>query len=538
MGRHGLAAVAAILAAGLLAAPAVVSGQEGGEPAAGRAFDSPASVYVVRATQCVLFDTRPSQGGSGAIGAGATKTFVLTGDLTAQGGEAGCVVDPGADGYHLNLVAIGPAGRGNLKAWPASAPEPNGGIVNYAATSTMNNSNAFHVANDPGGVKVKANGASVQVRGVLYGTLVDGGDIYADEASVAALEQQVADLEARVEALELPFSGTGCLVVDPGGIDDGSFGEVAWQGAQRAADEIAGVTVSFLESPSAAYFRPNIDAFVNGDCGVIITVGFLLADVTADAAKDNPSQDFAIVDVAVGDFPPWCIAEPLADGTCGGNFVANVRGSSFQTDESSFLAGYLSAGMSATGAVGTFGGLPIPAVTIFMDGYVWGVEHYNGVKTASVQALGWDPDTQTGLFTNEFGDPDLGWAFAEDLVSQGADVVFPVAGPTGLGAAEYCQDTGSCVMVGVDTDQFLGWPQFGDVWLTSVVKGLDLFVYDTIENEALDGSPGGEYVGTLANGGTDIAPYHDFEGVVPEALKDEVDQLRQDIIDGVVVPGP
>jgi basic membrane protein A len=73
--------------------------------------------------------------------------------------------------------------------------------------------------------------------------------------------------------------------------------------------------------------------------------------------------------------------------------------------------------------------------------------------------------------------------------------------------------------------------------LTSVVKGIDVFVFETIENVITTGSPGDQYVGGLANGGTDIAPYHDFEEVVPQQLKDEVDQLRQDIIDGTVVPG-
>ena len=335
-----------------------------------------------------------------------------------------------------------------------------------------------------------------------------------------------------------PFGGTACLVTAVGGIADGGFNQTAWQGALDAAAEF-GISVRFLESASPADYGPNIEAFIEADCGVIITVGFLIADATAAAAKAHPDQHFAIIDFPVANFPgtPWCLEEPLPDGTCGGDLVANVRGSSFRTDESSFLAGYLAAGMSQSGAVGVFGGLNIPSVTIFMDGFVWGVEHYNSVKGTSVDALGWDPDTATGLFTGSFTDIALGVTFAQDLVDQGADLVMPVAGSVGLGSASLCQDSGSCVAIGVDTDQFFAASEFADVWLTSVVKGVDVFVFETIENDILFGTLGPDYVGTLINGGTDLAPYHDFEDDVPQPLKDEVDQLRLDVISGAVVPG-
>jgi basic membrane protein A len=334
------------------------------------------------------------------------------------------------------------------------------------------------------------------------------------------------------------FGGTACLVTGLGGIDDRSFNQTAWQGALDAAAQF-GISVRFLESASAADHAPNIDAFVDADCGVIITIGFLIADATAEAAKAHPDQDFAIIDFPVADFPgtPWCLEELLPDGTCGGDLVSNVRGSTFHTDESSFLAGYLAAGMTRTGAVGTYGGLDIPSVTTFMDGFVWGVDHYNSVKGAGVDALGWDPDTRTGLFTGSFSDIMLGVTFAQDLVDQGADVLMPVAGPVGLGSASFCQDSGRCAVIGVDSDAFFAAPEFGEVWLTSVVKAVDIFVLETIENEILFGTPGPDYVGTLANGGTDLAPYHEFDDDVPQALEDEVDQLRLDIIGGVLVPG-
>lgn len=334
------------------------------------------------------------------------------------------------------------------------------------------------------------------------------------------------------------LDGAACLVTGEGGIDDGGFNENAWQGAVDAATQL-GVAARVLESTSPADYRTNIEAFVEADCGVIVTVGFALAEATGDAARAHPDQDFAIVDSEVADFPgsPWCLSDPLPDGTCGGALVANVRGSSFRTDESSFLAGYLAAGMSQTGGVGTFGALPFPSVTTFMDGFVWGVDHYNSVKGTTVDAIGWDPDTRDGLFTGSFGDISLGRTFAQDLVDRGADIVFPVAGAVGLGSASLCQETGSCIMIGVDVDQFVSAPEFGDVWLTSVEKAVDRFVFTTVESEVLLGEPGPAYVGTLANDGTGLAPYHEFAEAVPQQLQDEIVQLRLDVISGVIVPG-
>ena len=116
---------------------------------------------------------------------------------------------------------------------------------------------------------------------------------------------------------------------------------------------------------------------------------------------------------------------------------------SIATDEAAFLAGYLAAGVSKSGVVGTFGGINIPPVTIFMDGFYHGVQHYNKTKGTSVQVLGWDPATKEGLFTNNFSNLDDGRAFAKNLNDEGADIVMPVAGPVGLGSAALATELGA-----------------------------------------------------------------------------------------------
>ncbi len=304
-----------------------------------------------------------------------------------------------------------------------------------------------------------------------------------------------------------------CQVSDTGGIDDKSFNETAYAGLTQAQDEL-GIDGSFLESQAITDFRPNIDSFINQDCDLIVTVGFLLGDDTAAAAADHPDQQFAIVDVAYD--PP----------------IDNVLALTFATDEAGFLAGYLAAGMTETGKVGTFGGINIPSVTVFMDGYLGGVEYHNEVKGTDVQVLGWDGTE--GLFTGNFESTDDGRAFGENLITEGADVIMPVAGPVGLGTAAAAQAAGDVMIIGVDSDWYDSAPDYRDVELTSVRKNMDAAVYDAIDRELAGEDLGTLYVGTLANGGVGLADFHEFDDDVPQELKDEIDRLRQDIIDGVV----
>lgn len=311
-----------------------------------------------------------------------------------------------------------------------------------------------------------------------------------------------------------------CQVTDVGGIDDKGFNETAWLGAERAADEL-GIEVSFLESQAETDYAPNIGSFIDQGCDVIVTVGFLLGDATATAAAANPDVDFTIVDFAY-------------DPT-----IANVLGQVFATDQAAFLAGYLAAGMSETGVVGTFGGINIPPVTVFMDGFSWGVDHYNDAKGTSVQVLGWDPDSQEGLFTNNFESTDDGRTFAQNLFDEGADIVMPVAGPVGLGSAALADELGTDQLriIGVDADQFETDSERGHVYLTSVLKRMDATVFNAIELSQAGEFEGGLIVGTLANDGVGLAAYHAFESAVPAGLKAEIEALRQGIIDGSITVG-
>lgn len=330
-----------------------------------------------------------------------------------------------------------------------------------------------------------------------------------------------------------PVDFKSCQITDTGGIDDASFNETAWNGMLRAEAEL-GIEVAYLQSQDETDYTPNINSSIETGCDLIVTVGFLLADATGEAAVDNPDQMFAIIDFPVFPDAPWLDAD--------GNQVSNVRGLTYATDQAAFLAGYVAAAVTETGIIGTFGGVNIPPVTVFMDGFVLGAGHYDSVHGTSTTVIGWDPEAQDGLFTNDFEDLDAGRSYAQNLMDEGADIVLPVAGPVGLGSAAAIQDAraqgANVMMIGVDADMFFSAPEYGDILLTSILKNMDNSVFDTIETVMATGGIGDQYLGTLANDGVGLAPFHDFDGVVPDSVKAEIDALIADIIAGTIQTSP
>jgi basic membrane protein A len=328
--------------------------------------------------------------------------------------------------------------------------------------------------------------------------------------------------EAPTEAAEAFTVGQ---VTDLGGIDDKSFNATAYAGIERAIAEL-GVEGKYLESQQQSDYAKNIQQYIDEGTDLIVTVGFLLGVDTAVAAKANPEQKFAIVDYAY----PDCFGDTAVEGqTCGSaTELPNVLGLTFSTDQAAFLAGYAAAASSESGKVATFGGINIPTVSIFMKGFEAGVKYYNQQKGTNVEVLGWDTAANDGSFTGNFESTDDGRAFAESFAQEGADIVMPVAGPVGLGSAAYCKESGACKIVGVDTDWTVSASEYTDVILTSVLKNMDVAVFDSIK-AAQDGTfQGGVYVGTLANDGVGIA---DVAGASSE-LTAELEAIQAQLIDG------
>jgi len=311
-----------------------------------------------------------------------------------------------------------------------------------------------------------------------------------------------------------------CMVSDAGGFDDKSFNQLGREGLEAASEEL-GVEPTLVESAAETDYASNLQSLVDQGCDTIVTVGFLLAPAALESATANPDLEYVSIDDTVDtDFDGETDAE-------------NIKPIIFDTAQAAFLAGYLSAGMSETGAVGTYGGINIPTVSIFMDGFAQGVEYYNEENGTDVQVLGWDREAQDGSFTGGFEANDTARQVAQGLIDQNIDVLLPVGGPIYQSGAAAIRDSGRDIMLlGVDADVYETDPSVGDLLLTSIRKGIDVGVEDAIlaaGNGEFDPEP---FVGTLENEGVGLAPFHDFEDAVPAELSSKLDELEQMIIDG------
>jgi basic membrane protein A len=311
-----------------------------------------------------------------------------------------------------------------------------------------------------------------------------------------------------------------CIVSDAGGFDDKSFNQLSYEGAKRAAEEL-GAEFAEVQSDSESDFQPNLESLVAAGCDTIVSVGFALSAATVESALANPDLQYILVDDA---------ADNDFDGT---KDAENIKPLLYDTAEAAFLAGYLAAGYSQTGKVGTFGGMNFPTVSIFMDGFYQGVQHYNEVKGANVSVIGWDGTD--GQFTGGFEANDAAKNVAAGIIDQGVDVLLPVGGPIYQSAMDAIADSGrEIALIGVDADFYVTDPSTQDIILTSILKQMDVSVYDAIMAAGQGNFDPEAYVGTLENGGVGIAPLHNFEGKVDAELWAEVEALRDAIIAGEV----
>ncbi|MFC8302880.1 BMP family protein [Specibacter sp. NPDC057265] len=310
----------------------------------------------------------------------------------------------------------------------------------------------------------------------------------------------------------------GCIVSDSGGFDDQSFNQSSYEGLEMAVADL-GIQMKEAQSASTSDFAPNLATMASAGCDLTVTVGYLLAEATGEAAKNNPDLHYAIVDDNSIDAP-------------------NVKPIVYDTAQAAFMAGYTAAATSKTGKVGTFGGINIPTVTIFMDGFAAGVDYYNEKQGKDVALLGWDAKTQQGSFANTFEIIQEGTKITNNLLSEGADVIMPVAGPLGKGAGDaILAANGSgkdAKLIWVDSDGYLTAPAYKEVLLTSVIKtmgeAVESIVADDVDGK-FDPTP---YVGTLENEGVALAPFHDFDAEVSADTKSQLEEIKKGIIDGSI----
>lgn len=300
----------------------------------------------------------------------------------------------------------------------------------------------------------------------------------------------------------------GLILNAEGTIRDGTFNEAAYNGAQLAVRDF-GLNLAYRETYEDKDYPDALEAMIREGRNIIITVGFQMAEATFAAAQKHPQVYFIGVDQAPENGP------------------ANLVGVLFRDDEAGFLAGALAGMMTQTNVVGVIGGIQIPPVERFVNGFLNGVRYVN----PKAQAL--------SVYTTSFADGEQGSAKADEMIAQGADVIFGAGGLTGSSGIARAAAQGKFV-IGVDQDEFRTTFKTGkdsDRILTSAVKRVDTGVYLAI-SDVLNGKfTGGLLVLGAAECGISYAPFHNAEKYVAEGVKARLEAVWRALAGGTLSTG-
>ncbi len=300
------------------------------------------------------------------------------------------------------------------------------------------------------------------------------------------------------------------MVTDVGGLGDQSFNDSANRGLERAKKEL-GVQTEVLESGSSTDYQNNLTQLADNGFTPVYAIGFLMTDALNEIAPQYPDTNFAIVDSVVE--------------------AGNVASLTFREQEGSYLAGVVAGLMTQEATdytnpdnkvVGFIGGQESDLIGKFQAGYEAGVKSVCQDCEVLVQYAGSTPDA--------FNDPARGKEIALQQINQGADIIYHASGATGQGLFEAASEK-NIFAIGVDSDQ--AKLNKDAPILSSVVKRVDNAVFQTIQAAQNGNFPGGQVREFgLEDKGISLAPFGRFDSVVPQNVKDQVDQARQSIIGG------
>lgn len=294
------------------------------------------------------------------------------------------------------------------------------------------------------------------------------------------------------------------LVTDVGGLNDHSFNYLANQGLQRAVQQL-GVQGKVVESHNQTDYVPNLTNFAQQGYDLVIAVGFLMTDAVKQVAPQYPNTKFLLIDDQITGIP-------------------NVASAMFRSEQAGYLVGALTGlveknhalpNLKGQDKVAVIGGMKIPPV----DSYIAGFQ-------AGVKAV--DPKIQVNLvYEGKFDDPTGGREVALSQIAQGADILFHVAGGTGTGVIN-AAEAQKVYAIGVDADQNYLAP---DTVITSALKRVDVATFDIIK-AVKDGTfQSGVHWFDLKNDGVGYAKPI---AAVPQSIVQQVEQIRQQIIDGKI----
>jgi WD40 repeat protein/basic membrane lipoprotein Med (substrate-binding protein (PBP1-ABC) superfamily)/transcriptional regulator with XRE-family HTH domain len=442
-------------------------------------------------------------------------------ELFTLGGHTGAVT---SIAYNPDGTRIATASRdGMAKLWDGTTGEE---LLTFSGDGSELNEIAF----SPDGTRLAVggnNGVHIYLLHIedliaLAGTRVTRA-LSGEECQKYLHSNSVACAPTASIPTTTPFPPTTehriCQVTNTGGLYDHSFNQLVFKGTQDAVTNFQW-EAKVLQSASLPDFEKNIREFVRGDCDLIVGLP-PMSDAIRLAAETNLNQKFQLMEFAYD--PP----------------LKNVWTEISATDQAAFLAGYVAASVTKTGKVGVFGGVDIPSVTDFMDGFALGVTYYNEKNTAGVEVLGWDVKKHEGLFVGEFCCAAEGRQLTQQLLNDGADIILPVAGVNvGPGAADAVQNHGNAYLIGVDTDWALSNPEYANIVITSITKNYDVSVGLAVKAMEENTFSGGTHVGTLETDEVGIAPFHQVDALVSAKVKSDLEQIKADIISGKIKTRP
>ncbi len=312
-----------------------------------------------------------------------------------------------------------------------------------------------------------------------------------------------------------------CVVLDTAGENDKGFNQFTLDGARKAARDEE-LPFAHIVTTSDEDYVPYIENFVQEGCGLIMTVGFLMAEATAEEARAHPDVHFAIMDVEY--FPGFGCDATAEDCYSKAGGLSNVTSLTFREDEVGYLAGTLAGCMTETKIIGSVAGMEIPPVVRFVTGY------QNGARAANpaVEML--------NVYIPDFGDAYTGKKEGDRQVAAGADIIFGVGGNAGNGGILAAHDV-SRMAIGVDVDQYETFPEVGSSLLTSAMKKVNVAAANAVHMYANGELTSGVLLSTLAGDGVGLAPYHEWADRIPDSCKAEVDRAAAGLADGTISTG-
>lgn len=310
------------------------------------------------------------------------------------------------------------------------------------------------------------------------------------------------------------------MVLDTGGEKDAGYNEYSLKGAREAA-ATSGIDFEYLVSDATTIYERNIEKVIAQGADLILTVGFGLANATAKAATRFPDRHFVIMDSAY--YPGSGCPDTVQDCYTSEGGLSNVTSLLFAEDQPAYLAGVLAACMSETGILGAVAGYEIPPVVRFVNGFA------NGARSVR-------PDVRMlKRYIPDFNDRNTGRVVAMEFISKGADVLFCVAGTTGLGGLAAAKEAG-IMAVGADVDQYITFPEAGSAIITSVMKKVDVAARLAVEAFAGGALKPGIHYFTLENRAVGLAPFHEWENHIPETCIQQVETARQNVLSDPDLP--